>query len=54
MTVQIIETHAARLTAQIEKTDFGHVGHICFSYPERMNAVDLEGWQALPDLLANL
>ena len=54
MTVQIIETHAARLTAQIEKTDLGHVGHICFSYPERMNAVDLEGWQALPGLLAKL
>ena len=54
MTIQTIETHAARLKANIEKTDFGHVGHICFSYPERMNAVDLEGWLALPDLFAKL
>ena len=43
-----VETGAARLQAHIEATDHGCVGYVCFSYPERRNAVDLEGWQALP------
>ncbi len=54
MKTQIVETHAARLKAHIEETDFGQLGHICFAYPERLNAVDLEGWQALPALLDKL
>jgi enoyl-CoA hydratase len=56
MTQKIIavETGAARLQAHIEETDHGCVGTVCFSYPERMNAVDLEGWQALPALFESL
>ena len=49
-----IETGAKRLKAHITATDFGAVGHICFSYPERLNAVDLEGWLALPALIDRL
>lgn len=49
-----IETGAKRLKAHITATDFGAVGHICFSYPERLNAVDLEGWLALPALIDKL
>ena len=49
-----IETGAKRLKAHITATEFGAVGHICFSYPERLNAVDLEGWLALPALIDKL
>ena len=49
-----IETHASRLKAHIEATPYGAIGYVCFSYPERMNAVDLEGWQALPTLFKAL
>lgn len=53
-TLTEIDTHASRLKAHIETTQYGAIGHLCFAYPERMNAVDLEAWQALPELFKSL
>ena len=40
----------ARLRAEIS----GHLARVTISYPERHNIIDLEGWLAFPDLMAQL
>ena len=45
-----IATGAARLRAEIS----GHLACVTISYPERHNIIDLEGWLAFPDLMAQL
>jgi enoyl-CoA hydratase len=52
--IQAIESGAARLSAGIETTDSGTIGHLRFNLPEKHNVIDLEGWQAIAPLMQRL
>ncbi len=49
-----IATNAARLIAGFESTATGVIGHVRFNLPEKHNIIDLEGWQAISGLMAEL
>lgn len=44
---------ASRLTAALETTQNGVIGHLRFDYPDKHNVIDLEGWQAIAPLMAD-
>lgn len=48
---QKLESGAARLSAGVETTANGLIGHLRFNLPEKHNVIDLEGWQAIAPLM---
>ena len=49
-----IPSHAARLVAGVQQTANGSIGHLRFNLPEKHNVIDLEGWQAIAPVMADL
>ena len=49
-----IDSGAARLVAGYRTTEKGAVGHLRFNLPEKHNVIDLEGWQAIAGVMAEL
>lgn len=50
----IIDTHAIRLVAGWQETENGIIGHMRFNLPEKHNVIDLEGWQGISRVMADL
>ena len=52
--VRVLPSGNARFAIGLEAIANGQIGHLHFTYPERHNIIDLQGWQSLPDALAKL
>ena len=49
-----IDSQATRLVAGWQTTENGVIGHLRFNLPEKHNVVDLEGWQGISHVMAEL
>ena len=49
-----LESGSARFSIGLEQTENGQIGHLHFTYPQRHNIIDLQGWQSLPNALNTL
>ncbi len=49
-----LKSDSQRIAIGIEKYETAQIGHMLFTYPEKHNVIDLEGWQAIPKALATL